>query len=52
LFSFIYLTTGSCTDGSITTTDLSFTNNHMTLSLKTLSPIIFRALLKSIVKLE
>ena len=52
LFSFIYLITGSSTDGSTTTTDLSFTHNQMTLSLKTLIPIISRALLNSIVNLE
>jgi len=52
LFSFIYLITGSCKDGSITTTDLFFTHSQITLSFKTLIPIIFRALLKSIVNLE
>ena len=36
----MYLITGSCIDGSITTTDLSFSHNQMTLSLKTLSLLI------------
>ena len=45
----MYLITGSCTDGSTTTTDLSLTHNQMMLSLKTLSPFIFLALLNEAV---
>ena len=47
-----YLITGSDKAGSITTADLFFSHNQIMLSLKTLSPIIFLALLKSIVNLE